>query len=573
VLFRSLEEGLTCEQICTKYYREHKSVYDWFNIDFDFFGRTSTNAQTEISQDIFHKLNANGFIFSDKVEQLFCEKCEKFLADRFVEGICPFCAFNDARGDQCDKCGKLINAIELKEPKCKVCKSSPIVRTSQHLFLNLPELQPTLEEWINKTVDNSDWTNSAKVITKSWIKEGLKPRCITRDLKWGTKVPLEGFEDKVFYVWFDAPIGYLSITANYTAEWRQWWKPSLPQVQYFQFMAKDNVPFHSVIFPSCLLGTKENYTLVNQLSGIEYLNYEDGKFSKSRGLGVFGDQVQTTGIDSDIYRFYLLYIRPESQDSSFSWDDLTSKNNSELLNNLGNFINRALSFCEKNLSATIPEMVLGDDDKKVITKINKELSEYISNFEKIKLRDSIRNILNISRVGNQYMQSKQPWVLLKGTDDEKVQGATVIGVCANISYLLSVLIFPYMPDMSNRIRKQLNVESVEDLLKELSVDSVKTAPQLPDKLYCFLKPGHTIGKPEPLFKRIKEEDVKVLKQKFAGKQDETASKADGKDKKDKKKDEKKKKEIKPKAPPAGAPATDAPVPATTETPATTTNAN
>lgn len=204
-------------------------------------------------------------------------------------------------------------------------------------------MTPQLEEWAKNTIENGNWTNAANVITKAWLKEGLKPRCITRDLKWGTPVPLEGFEDKVFYVWFDAPIGYISIAANYTDEWRKWFK-SPENIEYYQFMAKDNVPFHSVIFPSCLLGTGENYTLVKHLSGIEYLNYEDGKFSKSRGVGVFGNQAKLTQIDSDIFRFYLAYIRPESQDSTYSWDDFSTKNNSELLNNLGNFINRYILF-------------------------------------------------------------------------------------------------------------------------------------------------------------------------------------------------------------------------------------
>lgn len=535
---KALEEGLTCEQICTKYYNEHKNVYEWFNIDFDYFGRTSTQAQTEISQDIFHRLNKHGYIFPESVEQLYCENCQKFLADRFVFGICPYCAFDDARGDQCDKCGKLINAVELKQPKCKTCSNTPVVKTSQHLFLDLPKLQPSLEKWINNTVDvdTSEWSNSARVITRAWIKEGLKPRCITRDLKWGTKVPLAGYEDKVFYVWYDAPIGYLSITANYTSEWRQWWKDA-HSVKYYQFMAKDNVPFHSIIFPSCLLGTHESYTLVDQLSGIEYLNYEEGKFSKSRGTGVFGDQAKITGIDSDIYRFYLLYIRPESQDSVFSWDDLTAKNNSELLNNLGNFINRGLAFCDKNLNGQVPNMQLNDDDKRVLAKINRELKEYTKNLEKLSIRDALKNILSVSRIGNQYLQAKQPWVLLKGSDEEKQQGETVIGVCTNITYLLSVLLYPFMPQTSNSIRRQLNLNELNDLIANLSLTStLKKFPQLPEKMACFLNSGHKIGKPEPLFKRLKDDEIKLLREKFGGKKEDKPQD----DKKDNKKKDKKK---------------------------------
>ncbi len=338
---KAVEENLTCAEICAKYYKKHKEVYDWFGIEFDFFGRTSTAKQTQISQEIFTNLNKNGYVFSDEVEQLYCETCSKFLADRFVEGTCPYCGYHDARGDQCDKCGKLINAVELINPRCKKTSERPVIKSSQHLFLDLPKLSPLLESYLNETISHKDsrWTNTAGVITRSWLKEGLKPRCITRDLKWGTRVPLKGFEDKVFYVWFDAPIGYISIAANYSDRWESWFK-SPDNVEYYQFMAKDNVPFHSVIFPSCLLGTKEPFTLCKHMSGIEYLNYEDGKFSKSRGTGVFGDQAKATDIEPDIFRFYLAYIRPETMDSTFSWEDMMTKNNSELLNNLGNFVNR-----------------------------------------------------------------------------------------------------------------------------------------------------------------------------------------------------------------------------------------
>ncbi|CAF0762286.1 unnamed protein product [Brachionus calyciflorus] len=555
---KALEEGLTCQQICSKYYKEHKKVYDWFNIEFDYFGRTSTEWQTKISQDIFNKLNQNGFIYEDKVEQLYCEKCTKFLADRFVEGTCPFCAYNDARGDQCDKCGKLINATELKEPRCKTCSSSPIIRSSKHLFLDLPKLTPKLEEWAEKTVDKGHWTNTASVITKAWLKEGLKGRCITRDLKWGTPVPLEGFEDKVFYVWFDAPIGYLSIAANYSDDWEKWFK-SPQNVSYYQFMAKDNVPFHSVIFPSCLLGTSDNYTLVEHLSGIEYLNYEDGKFSKSRGTGVFGDQAKSTNIDSDIFRFYLAYIRPESQDSTFSWEDLQSKNNSELLNNLGNFINRALAFCEKSLGGIVPKMVLTNEDAKILARINQELKEYDENLQKLRLRDGIKNILNVSRIGNQYMQAKKPWTLVKGTDEEKVQGSTVIGVCVNISFVLSTLLYPYMPNVASTIRKQLNLATFSVITEKENYDSenikadVYSNPVYYEKFYNFVKEGHQIGKPEPLFKRIMDADVKLWKEKFGGVQekkpeDAKKDKKGGKDKKVEKK-EKTPKEKKPNVKP------------------------
>ncbi|KAF4803955.1 hypothetical protein TURU_011785 [Turdus rufiventris] len=261
---RALEEGLSPQQLCDRYHALHADIYSWFRISFDYFGRTTTPQQTRIAQDIFQRLLARGFLLQDTLEQLRCESCGRYLADRFVEGTCPFCGYAEARGDQCEKCGKLINAVELKNPQCKICRGTPVVTPTQHLFLDLPKLEGPLEAWLERTWAAGDWTANARHITRTWLRDGLKPRCITRDLTWGTPVPLDGFRDKVFYVWFDAPIGYLSITANYTEHWERWWK-NPQQVELYNFMAKDNVPFHSVVFPCSLLGADDNYTLVNHL--------------------------------------------------------------------------------------------------------------------------------------------------------------------------------------------------------------------------------------------------------------------------------------------------------------------
>ncbi|KAJ3064837.1 putative methionine--tRNA ligase, cytoplasmic protein rar1, partial [Rhizoclosmatium hyalinum] len=308
---KALQENLTCQQICDKYHKLHKETYDWFDIDFDVFGRTSTPAQTEITQAIYHKLDENGKTVHQTVTQLYCETHNSFLADRFVTGTCPSCGYDDARGDQCDGCGKLLNATELIKPKCHLDKATPVIRDSRHIFLDLTDAQPVLEEWVNKSSVEGKWSQNSINITKAWLKEGLKPRCITRDLKWGVQVPKEEFKDKVFYVWFDAPIGYLSITAAYTNEWEKWWK-NPDNVKLYQFMGKDNVPFHTVLFPSSLIGTNEKYTLLHHLSTTDYLQYEGDKFSKSRGVGVFGNNVAESKIPVDVWRYYLLSIRPES---------------------------------------------------------------------------------------------------------------------------------------------------------------------------------------------------------------------------------------------------------------------
>ena len=456
---KALAENMTPKQICDKYFEIHNGIYRWFGIGFDYFGRTTTPEQTEIVQEMFLDLHKQGFIETQAVEQLLCQKCDRYLADRFVEGTCPHpgCGYPDARGDQCDGCGKLVNAIDLINPRCKVCNASPVVRESNQLFLDLPKIEPKLRTWL-ETVE-SLWTHNARVITKSWLREGLKSRCITRDLKWGIPVPLKGFESKVFYVWFDAPIGYMSITAKYTKEWRQWWQPKgESKVELFQFMAKDNVPFHSVMFPSCLLGVNKGHTIVSRIMATEYLNYEDGKFSKSRGIGVFGNDAQETGIDADVWRFYLAASRPEGQDSSFSWNDLAARNNSELLNNLGNFVNRALVFCEKNFNSTIGNISLNADDLILLALINREIKGYVNSMEKTnRYRDGIKHMLTISRQGNLYMQTEQPWVLLKGTDEQKARAGSVISLSCNIACLLATLLFPFMPSTARKLYSQLNV--------------------------------------------------------------------------------------------------------------------
>ncbi|KAM4882295.1 methionine--tRNA ligase, cytoplasmic isoform 2-T2 [Thomomys bottae] len=508
---KAMEEGLTPQEICDKYHSIHADIYRWFNISFDIFGRTTTPQQTKITQDIFQRLQARGFVLQDTVEQLRCEHCARFLADRFVEGVCPFCGYEEARGDQCDKCGKLINAVELKKPQCKVCRSCPVVRASKHLFLDLPKLEKRLEDWLEKTLPGSDWTPNARFIIRSWLRDGLKPRCITRDLKWGTPVPLKGFEDKVFYVWFDATIGYLSITANYTEQWEKWWK-NPEQVDLYQFMAKDNVPFHGLVFPCSALGAEDNYTLVKHLIATEYLNYEDGKFSKSRGVGVFGDMAQSTGIPADIWRFYLLYIRPEGQDSAFSWTDMLLKNNSELLNNLGNFINRAGMFVSKFFGGCVPEMVLTPDDQRLLAHITLELQHYHQLLEKVRIRDALRSILTMSRHGNQYIQVNEPWKRIKGNEADRQRAGTVTGLAVNLAALLSVMIQPYMPTVSATIQAQLQLP--------LQVCSV-----LPTKFLCTLPAGHQIGTVSPLFQKLENDQIESLRQRFGGGQAKASPKS------------------------------------------------
>ncbi|OAF66437.1 hypothetical protein A3Q56_05845 [Intoshia linei] len=487
----ALKSNVTPKEICDKYYKIHYDVYKWFNIEFDNFGRTTCKEQTPISQYIFNSLYKKGYISSKTVEQMYCQNCKMFLADRFIEGICYLCNFPDARGDQCDKCGKLMNAIELINSKCKMCKSDPVRKTSDHLFIDLDKLQPLLEDHVSKSNFSKNWTENAVGITKGWLKEKLKARCITRDLHWGTPVPLEGYKDKVFYVWFDAPIGYISFTAEYTKQWEKWWK-NPDEVEYYQFIGKDNVPFHAVMFPCSLLGTGEAWTYVTHLCATEYLNYEGQKFSKSRGVGLFGDEVQKTGIPSDIWRFYLLAVRPESNDSTFSWEDLVHKTNFELLNNIGNFVHRSCSFLKNFFGGKISHVNLTDDSIDLISKIDIETVRYVEKMEKTEFREALKSVLSISRLGNQFMQLNKPWETVK-TSNTKQLALETCSLCVNVVAHISVLLSPFMPDTNKTIKKFLKLDDY--ILSE------------PFGLKQYLSVGHEISKPVILFEKLDMEKI------------------------------------------------------------------
>lgn len=565
---KALEEGKTPKEICDEYHVIHAEIYKWFNIQFDEFGRTTNDKQTALAQDIFTKLERNNYLFQETVAQLHCSNCDRFLADRFVEGTCPSCHYEDARGDQCDKCGKLINAIELKNPSCKLCKRSPQIKESKHFFFDLTKVEQQLKTWYQGVIsrgappprplqqsssasapvgdnqpkrsevngdskveesetkspsvehkqhtlspDDTHWSNTARAITESWFKDGLKPRCITRDLKWGTKVPYEGCEDKVFYVWFDAPIGYLSITAQHTNQWEKWWKGEEAQksVELYQFLAKDNVLFHSIMFPATLFATGEPWVKVKAISSTDYLNYENTKFSKSRGLGVFGNDARDTGIPADIWRFYLMYIRPEGQDTSFCWDDFKEKVNGELLNNLGNFINRIVSFVDKNFDGHMSHFELNEADSAVLEEVGQNLIAYEERLERVMLRDGLKPILAISRIGNQLIQANKPWALMKGNEGDKKRAETVLHIALNIIAIIALTLSPYMPEVSRQIKEQLALDC--DHLVELS-----------SPMPLLLPVGHKIGKPALLFKRLEQDQIKELKARFGAKDEPVGKK-------------------------------------------------
>ena len=536
---RALEEKKTPRELCDYYYKEHTKIYDWFHINFDKFGRTSNDECTEITQQLFNELDKNGFIKEHTNKQLYCTHCNMFLADRYVDGTCPKCGYEKARGDQCDSCGTLLDPIELKNPKCHTCGSTPEVRETKHLYIDLPAISKKLGSWMEKTSQEGKWSDNAINITRAWIRDGLNERAITRDLKWGIPVPKQGYENKVFYVWFNAPIGYISITKQLANElvkagktsfdWKSWWIPSESEeaknkapVDLFQFIGKDNIPFHTVIFPCTLLGSGRDYTKLYHMSSTEYLNYEDGKFSKSLGVGVFGTDAIETGIPADAWRFYIFYNRPEKQDFQFTWKDFMEKMNSELIGNLGNLVNRTLMFINKYYDGIIPQATVDEELWKQV----KELEEKATNdLEWANLKDAFHTMFEISDLCNKKFQATEPWKT-RNTDPEKAAS-----LLFNLSYIikdLMIMMNPYMPQYTQKVmsyfgktikESKIGMETIEgldwsDLGKTTGLDK--------------------IGPTEIYFTTMDVKTMEELRKRYAGKQEKPEQKNKKNEKKAKK---------------------------------------
>ena len=538
---KALEEKTDPRSLCDHYYKEHTNIYKWFNINFDKFGRTSNQQCTEITQGLFNDLDAAGLIKEHVNKQLFCPHCNMFLADRYVDGTCPKCGSTKARGDQCDECGSLLDPIELKEPKCHTCGSTPEVRETKHLYIDLPALSDKLNAWVEKASVEGRWADNAINMTKAWIRDGLQERGITRDLKWGIPVPKAGYEDKVFYVWFNAPIGYLSITKQLADElikegkqsfdWKSWWIPSESEeakgkgkVDLFQFIGKDNIPFHTVIFPCTLLGSPHEWTKLHHMSSTEYLNYEDGKFSKSRGVGVFGSDAIETGIPADAWRFYIFYNRPEKQDYQFTWKDFMEKLNGELIGNLGNLVNRTLLFVNKYYEGKIPEAPVDEELWAQVKELEKKATEYL---EWAELKDAFRTMFEISDICNKKFQATEPWKAR--TENPVVADSLIHNLCYVIKDLM-IMMNPYMPQYTQKIMSYFG-KTIEE--KKVGMET---------------KPGYTwadlgvteglttVGPTEVFFKPLDQKTMLAFREKFGGQQ---------KAKKEEKKADKKAKKAEP----------------------------
>ncbi|QQO07955.1 methionine--tRNA ligase [Breznakiella homolactica] len=516
---RAAEEGISPQELCDRYYAIHAEIYRWFNIAFDKFGRTSTPIQTEIVQDIFKKLDAQGYIVERTIEQLHCATCGRFLADRYVRGICPHCGYEDARGDQCESCGKLLDPTELKDPRCSSCGSKPSLQSTKHLYIDLPAIKDRLEPWIKETSVRGFWANNAVQMTQAWIRDGLRERAITRDLKWGIPVPKPGYENKVFYVWFDAPIGYISITGNLgaerTSDWHKftdhWWKKP-DEVELFQFIGKDNIPFHTVIFPSSLLGTGENWTMLFHMSSTEYLNYESGKFSKSKGVGVFGTDVMETGIGADVWRFYIFYNRPEKSDALFTWKDFQEKVNGELIGNLGNLINRTLSFVSRYYDGKIPSGHDSLRDGEFWNTLREYESAIAQKLERAELRDAFKTIFELSSYANKRFQDGEPW---KTRKEDPRKAEQLIHELCHVVRDIAVMIHPYMPTAAEKVASFFGLSIGSGGLSWMDIGEPRGI--------------HSVVHSEVLFPKLEDSHILELRERYSGSQKDREERKSGGD--------------------------------------------
>ena len=518
---KAQELGKTPRELCDYYHALHAKIYKWFGIAFDYFGRTSIEEHTEVTQEIFRELYKNGYIKEHESEQFFCPNCNRFLADRYIVGECPNCG-KDAKGDQCESCGKLLEPTELKNATCSSCHTKPILKKTTHLYIDLPAILPKYNEWLEQTLKTSSWSNNAIQVTKGWIKEGLQERAITRDLKWGIPVPLAGYENKVFYVWFDAPIGYISLTKHYAEEvgddWATWWLDS-PTVRLFQFIGKDNIPFHTVIFPSSLIGTGRNWTKLYKMSSSEYLNYEGGKFSKSKGTGVFGTDAMESDIAADIWRFYIFYNRPEKSDFQFTWKDFRERVNSELIGNLCNLVNRTTTFVGKYYEGVIPkEYDLKGNEKQAILSIREavfEAKKRIEDFqENGQLKDAFHEVFALSDIGNKAFQAGEPWKNIK--ENPEYASSLIRELCYLIKDLL-ILVHPFIPSYASEVASffDLVIDS-GDVFNGKCHKNARKSSSLSWEDVGKREGLNKIEGAKIIFKMLEEKKMEEYRQKFSG---------------------------------------------------------
>lgn len=489
----ALKEKLSVEDYCEKYHNDHVQAVRDFNLSFNLFGRTHTKLHEKLIQELFTRLDSLGMITEKTSMQPYSVNEKKFLADRYVIGTCPRCGYERAYGNECDKCFATLDPKDLINPRSAIDPSSPVeMRETKHLYFKLSEVQDKLRKWVNS---RKNWPKTALTIANKWLDEGLRDNPITRDLKWGIPVNKPGFEDKVFYVWFDAPWGYVSISQAATDDWASWWKN--PDCHYAQFMAKDNVSFHSIFFPAQELAMDDNWKMVDLLKGQNFLNFEGGKISKSTGNGIFLDEALSVA-PVDAWRYALLASAPETDDSDFTVQRFAEIVNKDLNGMLGNFVSRVCKLSAKNFGNNVPADVKFDTD--LANRINEKLDELTTALEKCEFRDAIFALRSLYAIGNEYMTETAPWGLVKeGKMDE---AADVLNECFQLIDLYARVSAPFMPDTAAKMQ---------------NIFSIKHDLSWPASFERRIADNAEFTTPENLFERIDDDKVAELVERFSNK--------------------------------------------------------
>ena len=495
---RAKKEGVTPQEIIDKYHFMIKDSFLEFGISFDNYSRTSSKIHHETASDFFKKLNKKNIFVEKESEQLYDETENQFLADRFIEGECPKCGYKEAYGDQCESCGSSLNATDLINPKSKLSGNKPIYKKTKHWFLPLNNFESFLKKWF--LVDNEKtWKTNVFGQVKSWINEGLKPRAITRDLDWGIPVPLDGANDKVLYVWFDAPIGYISATKEWALSnnknWEPYWKDS--KTELVHFIGKDNIVFHCIIFPA-ILKASEEFILPKNVPANEFLNLEGKKISTSKNWAIWLHEYLVDFPNmQDTLRYTLTSNAPENKDNDFTWKDFQAKNNNELVAIFGNFINRVVVLTHKYYDGNCPDLnLLNEVDEKVLDEIYnypKKIGELIETY---KFREAVNTLIDLARLGNKYLADEEPWKLIKTDDFERVK--TIMNIALQLSGVLSIICEPFLPNTAIKLRNILNLKSIDwnSISKENPIVLSK------------------INKGELIFRKIEDEEIDLQLQKL-----------------------------------------------------------
>ncbi|NCG13956.1 MAG: methionine--tRNA ligase [Planctomycetia bacterium] len=472
VTISAQKENCTPTEVVARYRGIQEKVFSSLGVEFDHYSGTSTcEGHAELSQEFFSKILEAGDIEENVTDQFYCESCDMFLPDRYVEGTCPHCEAEGARGDQCDGCGQSYEQSELDKPHCAICESTPRIVPTKHWFFRLDRYEDRLEEWLEGC---EGWRDNVRNFARGIVREGLPARSITRDLEWGVPVPLEEAKDKVLYVWFDAPIGYISFTKEHfkgtdnPEEWREWWSDK--DVELVHFLGKDNIIFHAVIWPAMLMGQGE-FNLPTSIPANEYLNFMGQKFSKSRGVGVTAEEILES-FDADRVRYYLTTVAPEGRDTSFTWEDFIQRNNDELSDVVGNFAHRMLTFTAKNFESKVPEGAENSEFQNEVLQVIREAKEgWDDALDRQKFREGLEKVLKMTRQGNRLFDQAEPW---KSRKSDLSRCGADLAVLLELVYALAVLLKPYLPTSSEKLLSTFVscAPSASDALELLGTENI-----------------------------------------------------------------------------------------------------